>query len=149
MTQALLEQRSDPLCWDVMNRRTGGTESRSQARGSMPRSSFGNLVTGRETIKTIMRYLQMISQSETGDMKPDGGREREHTSDCRSAVFGARGALHERQWMMLNLYVRAGGTFGGPFLPFELGYLRHHLCLERGSWILKIQKAQQMQYPDD
>jgi hypothetical protein len=95
----------------------------------MPRSSFKELVTGRETIKTIMRYLQMISQSETGDMKPDAGREREHTSNCRSAMFGARGALHERQWMMLNRYVRAGGTFGGPFLPIDLGYALGIICV--------------------
>jgi len=47
-----------------------------------------------------------ITKWEQGGVKPEG--EREHTSNCRSAVFGAKGALHGRQWMMLMPFAPGG-----------------------------------------
>jgi hypothetical protein len=63
------KQRSDPLCWDVRNRgyRNKGPGREVVSRGD-PSKAF---VTRRETIKKTMRGLLMISQIETGDVKPD------------------------------------------------------------------------------
>jgi hypothetical protein len=62
----------------------------------------------------------MISQIETGDMKPD--ENEKHTRNCRSAVFGANAALHVHQWLVFIPYA-PGGRSADPFTyPRILGY---------------------------
>jgi hypothetical protein len=82
----------------------------------------------------------MISQIETGDVKPD--ENEKHTRNCRSAMFGAKAALHVHQWLISITYALGGRS---ATLSLTLGslatpYLRHHLYSKCGLMDIKDPK---------
>jgi hypothetical protein len=87
-----LEQRSDPLYWDVRNQ-----GHRTKVPGER---TFTEVILQEldDRSKNNQNHHEISSSDITKwDRGRETGSEREHTSNCRSAVFGARGALHEHQ----------------------------------------------------